>query len=212
MGVRKQSLELAKNKPLAGEGLLALLSSPVKRIMVVVHPEDPLDWFPEECYSKSGLDDAAAVHVVSSTEASKGIAYSIRSGLQALIALDSSLDAVLVVLADQPFVSSRMLTERIQFWLERPELDYVATASYDASGESMILMPPAVLSRSMFASLARLEGDQGARKLFHLPAFKGEGLSVLDGPALMDIDTVSDMDIARERYANLSMAISRKNR
>jgi molybdenum cofactor cytidylyltransferase len=214
MGVHKQSLELAKNKPLAGEGLLALLSSPIKSIMVVVHPEDPLDWFPLECQynSNTRLAGAAAVQVVRSLDTARGIAYSIRCGIQALIDHDSSLDAVLVVLADQPFVTTSMFAERIQYWLEHSELDYVATASHEASGGSLVLMPPAVLSRSMFAALMLLEGDQGARKWFQSHEFKGEGLTVSDGLTLMDIDTVSDMDIARETYVNLAIAISRKNR
>ncbi|WP_162255036.1 nucleotidyltransferase family protein [Paenibacillus sp. Soil522] len=203
MGVRKQSLELAKGKPLAIVGLHTLLSSPLKNVMAVVHPEDPLEWLSVEggAAGHAAPSDVKAVRLVACPEASQGMSYSIRCGLKALMADEPALDAIVVALADQPFITSEMIAELIHYWSERPELDFVATAAHDAGGKSIVLMPPAVLSRSMFASVLLLEGDTGARKLFQSPDFKGCGLVAADRTTLLDIDTPADMELAKKHYS-----------
>lgn len=203
MGARKQSLELAKGKPLASVGLHALLSSPLKNVMTVIHPDDPLEWLSVEggAAGHAAPPDVKAVRLVACPEASQGMSYSIRCGLQALMADEPALDAIVVALADQPFITTEMFAGLIHYWSERPELDFVATAANDAGGESIVLMPPAILSRSMFASVLLLEGDAGARKLFQSPDFKGCGLVASDRTTLLDIDTPADMELAKKHYS-----------
>lgn len=180
--------------------LHALLSSPLSSVMVIVDPEDPLVWFPgEEAAAASPAPSEVEAVLIACKEAPQGISYSIRCGLKALMNDEPALDAIVIALADQPFITSDMITELIHYWSERPGLDFVASAVQDAVGKSIILMPPAVLSRSMFESILLLEGDTGARKLLLSPDFKGYGLVAVDQTILLDIDTPSDMEVAKKR-------------
>ncbi|MGO4185687.1 NTP transferase domain-containing protein [Paenibacillus sp. TAF43_2] len=206
MGVRKQSLELSKNKPLARMGLLALLSSDLHEIKVVVNPEDSNDWIQAEDSAVSAAHhfQSSGVTVIECADAQKGMSYSIRCGLEALLREGAALDAVVVVLADQPFITSGMINRLIRCWSERPELDFVATAVHEANEGEIVLMPPAILSRSMFDSLFQLKGDAGARKLFGSTEFQGYGLLALDRETLFDVDTPADFALAKKRYLGLS--------
>lgn len=202
MGVCKQALELAKNQPLGRTALHALSLLPLHKTAVVVHPEDSVSWLKHPY----GLSDEDSFSVESKRlkvvceEASLGMAYSIRCGLQALLDDETELDGVLVVLADQPFVPSEWFMKLIVKWSERPQIDFVASLSSQDNNTNAIYMPPAVLSRSMFQSLLALEGDAGARKLFFSPEYKGYGLFPPDSEILFDIDTPSDMREAKKRF------------
>ncbi len=204
MGVRKQSLELATNKPLASLALQALKFSSVSHVVVVVHPEDPLSWLPKReklSASHSFAEGSPVVSIAPCREASKGMAHSIKYGLGVLLEEDPTVEAVCIALADQPFISAERIEELILYWRSQPELDFVATTSGELSEGTPVLMPPAVIARSMFAALMELEGDVGARKLFQSSVFKGEGLTVSDKACLMDVDTVSEMEAAKNHYS-----------
>lgn len=190
---------------LGSMAIRVLSLSPLDSITVVVHPDDPLDWLP------SGGDSAfdaspsvrSSIHVVACSEASQGMSFSIRCGLKALIDDEPKLDAIVVVLADQPFITTGMIAGLIDYLSERPELDFVATTT-DAGNEgeqNAVLMPPAILSRSMFESLLRLEGDAGARKLFVSPQFKGAALLAADRTTVFDVDTPADMKHATKQFS-----------
>jgi molybdenum cofactor cytidylyltransferase len=122
-----------------------------------------------------------------------------------LINAEPMLDAAVVVLADQPFITNGMIAGLIDCWSARQDLDFVATAA-DFEGESelnAILMPPAILSRSMFEALLQLEGDTGARKLFASPQFKGTALLTADRTTLFDVDTPADMEHAAKQFLDI---------
>ncbi|CAM4269130.1 molybdenum cofactor cytidylyltransferase [Paenibacillus endophyticus] len=203
MGIRKQTLELAKNKPLASLGLRALLTSPIDGITVVVSPDDQAKWIAAEynLAKSAGLAASKKVSVVTCAEAECGMSFSIRAGLQNMMDQNPSLDGVLVALADQPFVTPDMFAELVHFWGAQPVLDFVATASQDFSQKSIVLTPPALLSKTMFPAMLALDGDTGARKLFHSPTFKGFGLVAADEQALFDVDTPADFDMAKKRFS-----------
>jgi molybdenum cofactor cytidylyltransferase len=182
--------------------LHALMGSSLKSVMVVVHPEDPLEWVPAEGGGLSGAvpPKGKSIHVDACIDASQGMGHSIRHGLRTLMDMEAELDAVVVTLADQPFITSVMINELIHYWLEQPELDYVATAVHDTRNDAVVLMPPAILSSSMFEALLQLEGDAGARKWFGTPHFKGCGLLAVNRAALIDVDTPEDFEMAKNHY------------
>lgn len=183
--------------PLGSMALRALSSSPLKNVVVVVHPDDPKDWLQAEGMYKAASPVGPTTHVVACAEASQGMSHSIRCGLQALMADEPGLDAIVVTLADQPFITADMIAGLVHYWRERPELDFIASAAQDAEEQNIVLMPPAILSRSMFSALLQLKGDAGARKLFQSPEFKGCGLIAADRKTLLDVDNTADMEIAR---------------
>jgi molybdenum cofactor cytidylyltransferase len=202
MGVRKQSLELAKSKPIASMGLHALLGSRLNSVMVVVHPEDPLEWLPEDGVgaAKAAASQVKSVYIEACSDTSQGMSHSIRHGLRSLMSHETIVDAIVVTLADQPFITPAMVDELIAYWLAQPELDFVATAVRDARDGKFVLMPPVVMSSSMFEALLQLEGDAGARKLFSNPNYKGYGLLAANEKAMLDIDTPDDFEIAKRQY------------
>lgn len=188
-----------------GSMAIRILSlSPLDSIAVVVHPDDPLDWLPALGESAFGASPSVrpSIQVVTCKEASQGMSFSIRCGLNALIEDKPKLDAVVIVLADQPFITTELIAGLIGYLSERPELDFVATAMDVGSegDQNNILMPPAILSRSMFEALLRLEGDAGARKLFSSPQFKGAALLAADRTTVFDVDTPADMVLATKQF------------
>lgn len=202
MGVPKQSLELAKGKPLASLGLNSLLTSPFKRIKVVVNCDDSKDWL--GVYATVGNTDVRSIpsiiHIVVCEDANDGMSKSIRCGLKSLLCEEPALDAIVIALADQPFITPEWIDMLIRQWRERPELDYVATAVHEPEKDETVLMPPAIISRSMFDCLLQLKGDAGARKWFHSAEFIGYGVAAEDRATSFDVDTPADFEWAQKHY------------
>jgi len=113
----------------------------------------------------------------------EGIASSIRVGLAAALAADPALASVLLLLGDQPHAGPELLCALAR--ARRP--GDVAAATDD--GER--LGPPALFARPLFASLAALRGDAGARALLRDPNLR---VAAVAGPAAFrDLDTPQDL-------------------
>lgn len=98
--------------------------------------------------------------------------------------LPPDTDAVLLLLCDQPFVSTDLLNDLVSKWQQHPA-HIVASAYSDSYG------PPAVFGKDFFAGLAALKGQQGAKKLMQQHT---EKLLLVDFPeGLLDIDTPADL-------------------
>ncbi len=179
--------------------LHALIDSPLEKIAVVVHPDDPLHWLiADEGSGGDALASKPLVQIVLCLNAGQGISQSIRSGMRSLMADQAEPEAIIIVLADQPLITKAMVAELIRYWREHPQLDFVATAAQDESRTANVLMPPALLSRKMFAELLTLEGDIGARRVLMSPAFHGRGLAAKERTATLDVDTPDDLEQARK--------------
>jgi molybdenum cofactor cytidylyltransferase len=134
----------------------------------------------------NGLD----VHKVVNPVWQQGMGSSLRSGLIALFAL-ANLDAVLVLLCDQPLVTPDYLDSMIARYHEDPRL---AVAS---KYEDSVLGPPCLFSKELFPRLQALSGAQGARAL--LGKLAPDQLSVLPFPdGLTDVDTWEDWERLRD--------------
>lgn len=172
-------------------GLRALLSSGLTDIYIVVQPEDPLDWISRD------LLDNAALHIVRSHNATFGMSYSLRCGLEA--ATDEKTCGVFIMLADQPFINKSIITKLIStFNTTHPSLDYVASTS-----NTGVLTPPVVLARSMFGAVQQLKGDVGARKLLSMPQYQGTSVHYDDPLLLYDVDTQEDWLSAVAYYSKM---------
>jgi molybdenum cofactor cytidylyltransferase len=87
-----------------------------------------------------------------------GMASSIRAGLGAAAADAPGLDAVVILLCDQPLITAAMLDRLVA--VHRAEGRGIVAAEYgEAAGV------PALFGRNYFPGLGALEGDQGARKI-----------------------------------------------
>ena len=117
-----------------------------------------------------------------------GIARSIALGLSA--AREKGADAVLIALADMPFVP----TEHFRRLLACHNGPHSITASAASSRR----MPPALFGAKWFTALEQLSGDHGARALLDRAAI----VETIPN-ALFDIDRPQDLETANNILKNL---------
>jgi CTP:molybdopterin cytidylyltransferase MocA len=109
-----------------------------------------------------------------------GMAGSLRHGL---VSLGSRPAAVLILLSDQPAVSSGDLRRLATAWRSRPY--HVAAARYGT-----IVGVPAVFPRRYWSELRRLRGERGARQVIAAAS----GVSLVEMPsAAFDVDRPGDL-------------------
>ena len=99
--------------------------------------------------------DFGRAFVIINRDHATGMASSLRAGIAAL---DDEIDRAVVILGDQPAVTSSMLDELVNLQ-ERSGLP-AAALSFDG-----LLHPPVVLARPLWPDLTALEGDVGCRAL-----------------------------------------------
>lgn len=184
LGGSKPAAELLPGIGLGGRGLSALLASGIDAAFAIVRPGDPLGWLPE------AADSDPKLQIVFCGDAGLGMAHSLRCGIACAEA--AGHEAAIVALADQPFVTPALLNGLANAWRSRPGLDYVICGSGDAS------MPPVLLARSLFASVAGLKGDQGAKRLLAEPGVAGEIMPIREPTLVFDVDTPEDLMLAKE--------------
>ncbi|MEY2479899.1 MAG: molybdenum cofactor cytidylyltransferase [Verrucomicrobiota bacterium] len=125
----------------------------------------------------------AQVAVVRNPNWQRGIGTSIRAGVQHLIDNAPQLDAITLLVCDQPFVDSALIKSLI---MRREETQKAIVASSYAD----TLGVPALFDRSCFAELLALEDGSGAKKIILSNRERVAELSFSDGK--IDIDNVED--------------------
>lgn len=112
-----------------------------------------------------------------------GMSSSIRCGIEAIERDFPQADAVLILLADQPFIRSAQLQEMIDlFYAQSPPILVAAYAER--------IGVPALFERALFPVLKALQGDKGARQVFQ--QWKDTLLRYPLPEAEIDIDTPED--------------------
>ncbi|MFX3623473.1 MAG: NTP transferase domain-containing protein [Ectobacillus sp.] len=159
------------DKPLGSIALQTAFSSQLSSIIVVTNETD---WLLPHFYGERLI-------ILSCEQASLGQAYSLRCGLEKAESLQA--DAVLVMLADQPFIPKQIINDILHNYRREPENAYIASCHQG------IPRPPVLLSRSVFSLLKQLQGDQGARSIFNNPFITGKLLSYEDPKWFYDVDT-----------------------
>jgi len=174
MGELKQRLPFARG---SGESMLrhaasSALATGCRPVFVVLGAEAES--------LRSELDELD-VEVVENEGWAEGMASSIRAAVAAAERIAPSCTALLVTLADQPLVG-------------RAELDRLLTAFRAGDGAPAAseygggIGAPAVIPRRLFAALAGLRGDRGARSVLAGEPVCGVALEC----AARDIDTPED--------------------
>jgi molybdenum cofactor cytidylyltransferase len=194
MGTAKQSLEMAEGVRLGGVALLKALHSELHSVVVVVRVGDSLDWLPEEAHMHILL---GRCRIEICADAESGMAHSLRIGIK--VAEEMSADGILVLLADQPFVDGQMLFRLTNMFNKEAGYDYIA------SGDKGMPKPPVILGRGMWQAAAALEGDAGARSLFHLPAYRGQIVEEENQLKFMDVDTLDRYEQAKKIFSHQYM-------
>ena len=113
----------------------------------------------------------------------EGMASGIVAGLSNLLSLHPDVDAVIITVCDQPFISSALLLQLV--------------GTFDMSGKGIVACTyadsvgtPVLFGRSYFEQLLALTGSEGAKKL--LKQYPDD-FAVIDFPdGDIDIDTKED--------------------
>jgi molybdenum cofactor cytidylyltransferase len=123
------------------------------------------------------------VDIVINENWEKGMASSIRKGLEAMLQSVLQLDAVFIMLCDQPFISEQQICSLYSL---QNETDRPIAACYYAG----ISGTPALFHRSVFPELLSLEGDTGAKKI--IKARENDVAKLHFEKGVIDIDTLDD--------------------
>ncbi len=113
----------------------------------------------------------------------RGIGSSIRAGVEQALLHQPALDALLIMVCDQPFVSVDLLVALIA---ARAKAGSKAAACTYAGTIGV----PALFDRALFPALAGLSDEQGAKAI--LCAMEGEIARVEFPAGAIDIDTPAD--------------------
>jgi molybdenum cofactor cytidylyltransferase len=125
----------------------------------------------------------SAVSVVMNENWEEGMASSIRVGIDVIMNKNPSIDGVMIVVCDQPFLDASILQSI--FSLQKSSLQSIVACSYDG-----IIGTPVLFHKTMFEKLLALEGDIGARKIINDNPDEVAILSFEKG--IVDIDTLED--------------------
>jgi molybdenum cofactor cytidylyltransferase len=128
------------------------------------------------------------VVVTRNPEWETGMGSSIRTGLEAVLAADASVDAIVVMLCDQPFVTAELIDTLIERRRETSKT-IVVTEYGGARGV------PALFARELFAELGQLNGPEGARQIIR--NHPDDAVAVSFAEAAIDIDTWQDYEALR---------------
>jgi len=126
--------------------------------------------------------------IASNARWAEGQSTSLAAGLRFLAQYDSSVDAVLVLLGDQPFVTSATLGA-----LAEARRSGARIAAAETAGR---LGPPALFGAEWFEELASLTGDVGARSL--LERHRAHAIAIpLPAEEAEDVDSPEDVERLR---------------
>lgn len=116
---------------------------------------------------------------------SDGIASSIRLGVKESIKLNATLDSILFLLSDQPFVNTSLIRELID--IHKNGNQRITASSYKQN-----VGVPAIFAKDFFPQLTELTGDVGAKKIIIRHTEQVEEVPFEKG--YFDIDTTQDYE------------------
>lgn len=130
------------------------------------------------------LLDSLPVRVVENPDPTEGMGSSIRIGVEAVSA---DADGLVLMLADQPFVTPEVIDHLIH--VAHSDRRRIVASAYAGT-----VGPPAYFDRALFLELLTLEGDRGARSVIEAYPKEGVALALPEGIAV-DIDTGEDLPL-----------------
>lgn len=179
MGKNKLALAVGKMS-LGSLALDTAIQSTLDTVCIVVNDNDELSWLPER------MKTHEKCKVISCPESEEGQSASLRCGIEYAMKVGAS--AIVIVLADQPFITIRMIDEIVACLKEHPTSKYIATA-YDGT-----MRPPILFTQDLFPVLLKIRGDTGAREVLRNASVSGAGrqLPCHDPRLVFDVDDADD--------------------
>jgi len=127
--------------------------------------------------------DEKKVHVAVNSEWKEGMASSVLCGINALLQIAPMTDAAIIMVCDQPYVSSTLLDHLIA--MQKNSGKPIVTSQYENA-----IGPPALFHKTIFPELLQLKGDAGARKI--IEQRMNDVATVPFQQGNIDIDTEAD--------------------
>ncbi|HKS28131.1 MAG TPA: nucleotidyltransferase family protein [Pyrinomonadaceae bacterium] len=173
MGSPKQTLQF-RGESLLRRAALAALDAGCRPVVVVTGAHA------EMCRREfEGLD----VREVFNAEWETGMGSSVRAGIEGLISADADASAAVLLLCDQPHVTSDVISNLL--------------AAHRATGRAIVASTyggsfgvPALFSRTLFTELTQLEGVSGAKVIIKRHCDESHFLPFSNGE--VDVDTPDD--------------------
>jgi molybdenum cofactor cytidylyltransferase len=120
------------------------------------------------------------VQIVENTEWATGMGSSIRCGIQALIPFSNSVEAAVILVCDQPFVTPQTINQLVDAY-HSTQQPIVASAYENTLGV------PALFQRKLFPELSRLNDTEGAKNV--IKCHKQSTFSIEFPQGAIDLDT-----------------------
>lgn len=120
------------------------------------------------------------LQIIENQQWQAGMGTSISTGLAALLEREPALNAVLILVCDQPFVSTALI-DRLVIAYQTKSYQIVATGYLDTVGV------PALLSDRYFPQLLQLDSDKGARQIIQQHLHETYTIDFPEGE--IDLDT-----------------------
>lgn len=172
LGRPKQQL-MFRGSTLLERIVQAGLDSQCNRLLLVLGANDP-GLIPERVPRQ--------VEILFNSNWKKGMASSIKVGLQQLLA-ENIPDQIIITVCDQPYVDSKLINDLIS--QQQKTKKTIIASSYQHT-----LGVPALFDRSLFPELMGLTGPSGAKKIIN--QYPREVTPVSFPLGHIDIDTVED--------------------
>lgn len=183
MGRPKLLLEI-DGVPLLARVVRAALDSRLDRVTVVVGPSQQVPPAIEIG------DQASRLSVATNPHPERGMSSSLRTGLRDI---NPSSAGVMILLADMPWLTTRVIDSLIEsFLLNREKI--VAPAVHGRRSH------PVVLPRRLFGELDEITGDTGGKSLLNRHAHNVVLIEMGSYYDDSDLDTPEDLAKARERH------------
>lgn len=180
MGENKLSLPLS-TCTIGSTALRTAISSSLEHVLVVSKNEDSLEWIDPSLFCSPYSSQWSRVVC---DDAEKGQAHSLQRGLYAAMSMNPK--GIMVLLADQPFLSRSTIEQLITVYNHARQGDFVAATFKE------IPRPPVIFSPRVIPKLMKLQGDVGARKIFQ--ELEGMFVEFSEARDFYDIDTKEDFE------------------
>lgn len=179
MGAQKQTLDLA-GKPMLEYAATVFSQSSLDEVVVVLNPS--VTWSPRR---------RRRMRVVLNERPEAGISSSVKTGVDAL---DDRSEAVVIGLADKPFLQTSTIESLIKTYrLTRAEIVVPVRSAKRGN--------PILFRRDLFPCLRSLKGDVGAKVLVESKKYQVIEVPVDDVGVLIDVDTQEDLRRARGMFS-----------
>ena len=146
---RPKQLLLYQGKTLLQHGIQAAIDTGTKRIITVIGAN--ANFLIKETANQS-------IEVILNEQWEEGMASSIRCGIHKLLETAPEINAVIIMVCDQPYVTTKLLKDLMKKYQETGKP--IIASSYENNQGT-----PALFDKTIFASLLELKGDVGAKRI-----------------------------------------------